>query len=167
MANKDYPRGFFPVRHASGGEIRTRHYILTTGEEVFKGELIKAVAGGTVETAAADIGVAAIGVAAEYMDGTTAGTEVAVYDDPQIVFGVQADGTIAATAVFATGNHVAGAGVAATGCSADEFDASDIGTGAQLEVIGKIERIDNAWGTHCDLEVMFNEHKRKAAVAGI
>ena len=167
MANVDNPKGFYPVRHASGGEIRTRHYILTTGEVVYKGELLKAVAGGTVETAATGIALAAIGIAAEYMDGTTAGTEVAVYDDPQIVFGVQSDGTAAATGVFATCDHTAGAGSATTGCSADELDISTIGTGGQLEILGKIETPGNDWGAHTDLEVLFNEHKRKAAVASI
>lgn len=94
---------------------------------------------------------------------------VQVYDDPNIVFGVQADtGTaVAATDRFATANHVATTGSTTTKLSANELDSSDIGTGAQLKIIGIIDEPNNSWAEHVDLEVIFNEHLYKAAVAGI
>ena len=169
MANTDYPHGFKPVRHNSGGEIRSREYILTTGATVFQGEALKVVAAGTVEQAATNDGLIVIGVAAEYADDSASagGVVVAVYDDPNIVFSVQADGALAATGVFATANHVAGTGTAGTGMSTDELDASDIGIGGQLEVLGKVDTPGNDWAANVEVEVMFAEHKRKAAVAGV
>jgi len=174
MANIDAPVGFFPVRHLTGGEIRTNEYVLTTGQTVYRGDLLKVVAGGTVQVAAADIGLSAIGVAAEYVsDSDSAGGKtVKVYDDPYIVFGVQMDdvGTDSTSAdIFATANHLAGSGSTTTYLSGHELDMSDIGTGAQLKILGLCMTRDanNAWGGNADVEVIFNEHLFKAAVAGV
>jgi len=49
----------------------------------------------------------------------------------------------------------------------NELDSSDIGTGAQLKIIGLHPVAGNAWGEHSKLVVMFNEHHYKAAVAGV
>ena len=171
MANKDQLRGMIPLRHLTGGEIRVNEYIVTTGATVYKGDILKVVAAGTVEAAAADDGVIVVGVAAEYAtdSASAGGVVVKVYDDPYIVFLMQADtGTaVAATAVFATANHVATTGDTTTFISKHELDSSDIGTGAQLKIIGKHGAIDNTWAEHVDLEVIFNEHLYKAAVAGV
>ena len=171
MANTDYPHGFRPIRHNSGGEIRSREYILTTGATVFQGERLKVVAAGTVEQAAAADSLIVIGIAAEYADDSASagGVTVAVYDDPDIVFSVQADtGTaVTAAAVFATAQHVPGTGNTGTGMSTDELDASDIGTGTQLEILGKVDTPGNDWAEHVELEVLAATHKRKAAVAGV
>ena len=43
MANSDFARGLWPVGHLSGGVIATRPYILTTGEIIRKGEVVKTV----------------------------------------------------------------------------------------------------------------------------
>jgi hypothetical protein len=171
MANVDNPRGFWPIRHLTGGVIRTEEFILTTGATVYPGDVLKAVDAGTVEAAAADAGVIVIGVAAEYVSdsGSAGGKKVKVYADPYIAFGVQADsGTSPAlTAVFSTANHVATTGNTTTKTSLQELDASDIETGGQFEVLGIVEAPDNAWGEHVDLVVRFAEHKWNAAVAGI
>jgi hypothetical protein len=173
MANVDNPKGFWPIRHLCGGEIRSNEYIVTTGSTVYRGDLLKVVDAGTVEAAAADAGVIVVGVAAEYASdsGSAGGVKVLVYDDPYIVFGVQADtGTaVAATDVFETANHVAGSGSATTLLSGHELDSSEIAgsSGAQLKVIGKIDEPNNAWGEHVNLEVLINEHLYKAAVAGV
>ncbi len=170
MANTDAPMGFWPIRHLCGGEIRLSEHICTTSAAIFKGDPLKVVAGGTVEVAAADDGLIVIGVAAEYVASAAAGDTVKVWDDPNIVFGVQADsGTSpAATDVYNTANFITyAAGSTTTGLSIMELDASDIGTGAQLKILGKIPDPDNVWGEHVNLEVVFNEHFLKAAVAGV
>jgi len=170
MANVDNPRGFWPVRHLTGGQIRTNSYPMTASSTIYKGDLVKVVDGGTVEIGAADIGLAAVGVAAEYaVSAATGTTMIQVYDDPYIVFGVQADsGTaVASTERFETANHVATTGSATTKLSANELDSSDIATGAQLKIIGIIDEPSNTWAEHVDLEVIFNEHLYKAAVAGV
>jgi hypothetical protein len=173
MANLDNPRGFWPIRHLAGGEIRTNSHVLTTSTAVYCGDLVKVVAGGTVEPAAATVGVIVIGVSAEYVAAAdaAAGRKIQVYDDPNIVFGVQADtGTaVAATDVFASADHVATAGSATTGQSAMELDSSDLATTAQaqLKVLGLVDSPDNAWGEHADLEVVLNEHYLKSYAVGV
>ena len=162
MANADQPKGMWPVRHLLGGEIRTSKYTLTTGATVYIGDLLKAVADGTVEVAAADDGVIVVGVSAEYIVTGAAGAKVKVWDDPYIVFGIQADTGTAVNAadIFRSSDHVAGSGSSVTGLSGHELDSSEAaaGTGVQLAIIGKLKRPDNAWGEHVDLEVIFNEH---------
>jgi len=169
MANNDRLRGFWPIRHLTGGEIRVNEYTCTTSTTIYKGDLVKVVAGGTVEIGAADIGVAAIGIAAATVSSASAGATIPVYDDPNIVFGVQCDSGTAPTAadIGATANHVATTGDTTTLISKNELDASDIGTGAQMKIIGLVDQIDNTWAEHCDVEVIFNEHHYKGANASI
>jgi enhancing lycopene biosynthesis protein 2 len=170
MANTDNARGLWPIGHLTGGEIRTERRVLTASATVYQGDILKVVAAGSVEAAAADDGVIVGGVAAEYkVAGASGTTWVDVYVDPNIIFGCQADSGTAVTvaAVNATANHVAGAGSATTQLSGHELDADDIGTGAQLKILGKIETPDNTYAEHVDLAVVFNEHLYKAAVAGV
>jgi hypothetical protein len=170
MANLDQPKGFWPIRHLLGGEIRTNSYIVTTSAAIYKGDVLKAVAGGTVEVEAADDGAIAMGVAAEYIPAATsatAGTTIQVYDDPWIVFGVQSvtGATPAATEVFATADPTTyAAGSSTTGLSIMELAAAGQ---AQFKILGLVDEPNNAWGEHADLEVIFNEHLYKGAVAGV
>ena len=169
MANEDKPRGFWPVRHLTGGEIRLSEQVVTTGQTVFEGDLIKVVAGGTVEEADADDGILVIGVAAAYVASASAGDTVLAWIDPDIVFGVQADsGTApAATDVYASANHSAGSGNSTTGISGHELDSSDIGTGAQLKILGLLDVPGNTWGEHCELEVLISEHYMRDITGGV
>jgi len=170
MANTDTPMGFWPIRHLCGGEIRTNSYIVTTSAAIYRGDILKAVVGGTVEVAAATDGAIVIGIAAEYIPAATsatAGTLIQVYDDPWVVFGVQSTtgATPAATDVFATGDSIAyAAGSSTTGQSILELDA--LGQ-AMFKVLGLVNEPGNAWGEHAKLQVIFNEHLYKAAVAGV
>jgi hypothetical protein len=169
MANTDFPKGFWPTRHLAGGVITAREYVVTTGATVYKGEVLKVVAAGTVESSTANDGVIVIGVAAEYVNdsGSAGGKKVMVYDDPNIVFAAQmtTGQTPTAADVFSSANHVAGAGSTTTYLSADEVGAS--AGGGQLIILGKVEVEGNAWGAHVDLEVIFAEHMFRAALAGV
>lgn len=170
MANVDNPRGFWPVSHLTGGEIRTRSYTCTTSAVIYRGDPLKVVAGGTVEVAAANDGEIVIGVAAEYVNTASAGQKIQVYDDPFIIFGVQSDSGTATTSadVFAQANFITyAAGSSTTGQSIMELDASDITTGGQLKIVGLVDSPDNAWGEHSDLLVVFNEHFYHYPVAGV
>jgi len=172
MANTDAAVGFVPVRNAAGGEIRTNKYTLTTGQTVYRGDLVKIVSAGTVQAAdTGGEGASVIGVAAEHVDdsGSAGGKEVLVYDDPNTLFMVQADtGTsVAATDVGATADHVAGSGNSTTGISGHELDSSNIGTGAQLKIVGLHEMAGNSWGEHAKLVVRINEHFYSASVGGV
>jgi hypothetical protein len=172
MANVDDAKGFYPIRHFCGGEIRTNSYTLTTSDTVYIGDPVKAVVGGTVTHAAGTDGIIIVGVSAEYVASGAAGQKIQVYDDPYIVFGIQCDtGTAAAsTDVFSTADMATyAAGSSSSGLSGCELDASDLATGAQslLKVLGLVNTPLNAWGEHADVEVLFNEHLFKAAVAGV
>lgn len=168
MANTDKAIGFKAVGHLTGGEIRTRNYTLTTGEIAYPGAVCKAVAGGTVELAAAGIGDDAIGVFASYVSdsGSAGGKTVAVWDDPDIIFMVQVQtgDTPAAADVFSTGDHLAGAGDTTLKQSRNEFKLDGNG---QFKIIGLYDAADNAWGEHAKVLVIFNEHLYKYPVAAV
>lgn len=190
MANVDSPRGLWPLYSKVGGEIRQGRYRVNdaTDTGLFKGDLVSIEDGGNIDASAVDAGVIVVGVFAG-AEATKSGKRVwlntipadpitagysdiwaYVWDDPYTVFGIQADTGTAlaeATSLYETANHVAGAGSATTGISAHELDASDVGTGGQLKIIGKIDRPDNTWAEHVDLEVMIAEHFYNAAVAGV
>ena len=55
MANKDAAFGFRPVRHLSGGLIRTNEYAIAAnyGTSIFQGQCVIAVTAGGIEAAAA------------------------------------------------------------------------------------------------------------------
>lgn len=171
MANVDSPIGFWPSRHLTGGEIRTTTYKVKASTTIYKNDLLIGDATGTVTPATVDAGAIVVGVAAEYKVGNASGTtDIEVYDDPFIVFGVQMDdvGTDSTAAdIFATANHIAGAGSATTYLSGHELDMSDIGTGAQLRILGLCQTRDaaNTWGDNADVEVLLNEHIMKAGGA--
>lgn len=171
MANQDFPRGLWPVGHITGGAIRSHPYILTTGQIVRKGELVKAVAGGTVENSTKNDGEIVVGVSADYVDDSASagGKIVNIYDDPYIIFGVQGKTgvTPAAIDVFVQSNI--------TTCSLSGTDSGDqvsdseldLDAGGQVKIIGKIDVPNNAWGVNVDLLVIFNEHIYKYPVAAV
>lgn len=172
MANEDKPKGFEPLYNLVGGDMRNNSYTLTTGQTVFKGDLIKMVAAGTVEEADANDGIVVVGVAAEYVDDSASagGKEVLVWDNPYMVFRVQMDdvGTASTAAdVGQTANHIAGAGSSVNNLSGHELDMSDIDTGAQLKIVALIKREGNVWGANADVAVLINEHRYNAAVAKV
>ena len=55
MANKDAAFGFKPVRHLTGGQIRTEEYAIAAnhGTSIFSGNVVEAQAAGGIENAAA------------------------------------------------------------------------------------------------------------------
>jgi hypothetical protein len=170
MANSDKPNGFKPIRHLTGGEIRTVDMILTASATVYPGDVLKVVTAGSVEVAATNAGIICPGVAAEYkVAGASGTTYVKVYTDPEIVYEVQTDTGTATTVgdVHKTANHVATTGSTTTKLSLQELDSSDIDTGANFKILGLVRRAGNAWGEHSKVEVIFNEHLYKAAVAGV
>lgn len=195
MANADRPRGLWPIRHLTGGEIRVSKYGLTvagSGTELTRGDPVMTVSDGTVIIATADLGgdttfivgvcagvsykdASGNGVYSDYLpDLTTGFTEVIIYvwDDPDIVFGIQDDGdttTLAATNIHNCADIIFTGSVSTkTKLSVCELDGSTAdATARNLKILGKIDRPDNAWGLNVDLEVLINQHAYKAPVAGI
>lgn len=163
MANADTPYGLRPLRHLTGGEIRMEEYTVTTGQIIYKGDVIKLVAAGTVEECDAADGVLAMGVAAQYVNdsGSAGGKKILVWNDPHIVYSIQTTDSITTTAadIGATGDHLATTGDTTTLQSNHELNT--LGTNLQFRVIGLVQQTNNAYGEFSKLEVVFNEHQHK------
>lgn len=175
MANDDTPRGFWPIRHLAGGTIRLTEFLIASAynTNIFRGDVVKLVAGGGIELAAAGNrfvgvfqGVSYVNAQGEqkyskYWPANTVATDIkaSVWSDPNIVFGVQSAGSTVAADVGNLGDHVAGTGSTTTGISAHELNGTT-GTGvAGFRILGKIDSPDNAWGTNVLLEVQPAEHE--------
>lgn len=173
MTNVDKARGFQQI-DALAGQAQFQTYEVAVGNAVaiYNGDPLKLLAAGTVEAGAANDGVTIAAVAKTFKDSNgnslkflpalTAGTIGGIPVKGQ-VFEIQSDsGTnVAATAVNATANYAAGTGDTTTGFSGFELDASDIGTGQQCRIIGKVNAVgqENEWGeAHVNLLVVFVEN---------
>jgi hypothetical protein len=183
MSTTDKKYGFVPVKHLTGGQIRSREYHVdsSNGTAIFIGDLVDQEADGNIAPAAAAAGTSVVGVAvgckdsnrnaiaAGYLAASTEGY-IDVVDDPDVIFKVQEDGAggtpLAASDIGATRDHVQGTGDTATGRSAHTIDSS--GTEAQLKIIGLHEDPNNLWGdTYTEVLVIINEHQYRGAVAGV
>lgn len=157
MANVDAPRGFVPVGHLTGGEIRTRSYVADEDSDaIYKGDALTISLSGKVGLAGA--GDLLIGVAAE-SKSTLEGANILVYDDPNIVYEVQGytGVTFAQGHVGERADIVATAGSSTTSMSLQELADPEAPT-AQFVILGKVDRVGNAWGEHVKLLVKIYEH---------
>lgn len=187
MANVNAPNGFTPVRHATGGEIRAAGgYRIENAKAINLGTGDIVVNTGTGNELGAAVngvsGAAAVGVFAgcKYQDakgnivyspnwvsGTvtkgSAGAEAFVYDDPQIVFEVQASAGFAAANPGQFAGIVATAPDAATGRSKQALDSADIsGTLDNLKILGLAPRAGNEYGNYARVEVLLAFHARNS-----
>lgn len=176
MANVDAPRGFVPVGHKGGGDIRTAEFTIAYnyGTAIYNGDSV-ILASGLVNVAAQD-SAAVLGVFAgcEYRDNsgnvifskywpgvaltdTAAVVKALVYVDPDILYEVQTDtGTTSTVASVGVAYDIEAdhAGSTLTGQSGQEIDISDTGTG-QWMVYGLAAKADNAWGINAKV-IVFN-----------
>lgn len=94
----------------------------------------------------------------------TAGTMVAyVWDDPGIIYEIQSNGSIAATAVGDQADFVnPGTGGSVNGVSTAAISSTLSGAGvqAQLRIVGLSNKINNAWGdSYTIVEAMIARHQ--------
>ena len=190
MATTASPYGLRPVKvlgeQANSGGFT--QYKIASGYNtgIFYGDLVKLVVGGTIEkdtgtTTATPVGVF-MGV--EYISPTqgllhrnqwTAGTTVPtgttawayVCDDPDMLFEIQADDTLAQNAIGTNAAIVQGAGSTATGISKVTLDASTIAaTGTlPLRIVDYVNRpgFSTLGDTFTDVIVRLNTHYNRAA----
>jgi hypothetical protein len=192
MASTAAPYGLRPV-NMLGGQVMThgiRLYKISSGyaSNIFNGDLVSLVVGGTIEkntgtTTATPVGVF---VGCEYEDaamgllhrqywpsGTTpkANTTAWAYvvDDPDALFEIQADDTLGQNAIGTNAAIVQGTGSTATGNSAVALDASTIaGTGTlPLRIVDYVKRpgFSELGDAYTDVIVRINTHFNRA-VAG-
>ena len=188
MANIDAANGFVPLRHLTGGVVRPQEYIIANGTaaNLASGDLVALSSGGVVVRASA--GGVALGVfyGAEYIENSTGdvkfvkvwnnGTTVKanttvkayVYDDPNITYKVQGNGTFAAANVGETCNVTLGTFNSTFGYSTDEADLATLGAGAQVfKILRLVDEPNNAVGADAKLEVIINNSNYGTRTAGI
>ena len=197
MSDTSAPYGFRPIRHPSGC-IQARPYTIASGYAVnlFEGDPVKLVTAGTIQLATSDgtrtgttdtVDVLGVLAGVEYVDSTgkpnisnywptgQVATEIVawVYDDPETEYAVQADGSIAATAIGDQADFVgftAPGGSTQTGRSLAQLDATLVGAGtqAQFRIIQLFDAVNNEWGdSFTDVIVQIAEHTYVAEKAAV
>ena len=184
MANKDAAFGFRPCRSLSGGQVRTSEHTIadTYGTAIYTNQPVVGVTAGGIQHAI-DTSTGTVGLilgtfgGAQYTDSdgkptfksywkaSTSATDrvVYVYDDPQIVFEVQHDGTGTAALNFAGFDYVGLSGNTDTGISKAELDTSSNATSGNFQQLGISKDPDNSdtSSANCNAYVMVNgdEHQ--------
>lgn len=193
MANADTPFGLRPVRHLSGapynGSFNTYNITASDGTATFIGDPVKlAGTGSTVNgqvymdvvqaTAAGTILGVVVGFAPSPTDLTArhraASTQRLVYvaDSPDLVFEIQevSGGTaLAEDDIGLNANFVVAAGSATTAMSGVELNNATEATTNTLDcqIVGLVQREDNAIGEHAKWLVRLNNHQFANQVAGV
>ena len=184
MANKDAAFGFRPCRSLSGGQVRTSEHTIadTYGTAIYTNQPVVGVTAGGIQHAI-DTSTGTVGLilgtfgGPQYTDSdgkptfksfwkaSTSATDrvVYVYDDPQIVFEVQHDGTGTVALNFAGFDFVGLSGNTDTGISKAELDTSSNATSGNFQQLGISKDPDNSdtSSANCNAYVMVNgdEHQ--------
>ena len=186
MANKDAPFGLRPVGEL-GSNIQnggTSKYLITSNDSqaIYKGDLVKLEATGYITKSDDSDSVQAIGVFngcfyiapttkkptwSNYYPGSitpdSGNLEAFVYDDPNKLYEIQSDGTIAQTSVGRNTNLVYAAGSTVNGQSKSELDATveSAGVTGQFRIIRICEDPDNSdiSADNSNWIVRINEHQ--------
>lgn len=185
MANVDGAFGLKPLRHLFGGEVRLNSYTIADGYNttIYNGDLVSTTGTGrNISLAGVADTVRGVFHGCNYVNAQgepvfspywpastdVIGTvEALVYDDPNILFEVQADEDIVADDIgqYAdTINHTSGS--TRTGNSLRELDSSDInGSDGQLYIYELINRPDNAYGDQAKVAVLIKLHELRTPTA--
>ena len=186
--------GLSPVKHAKGGIVRTNNFVGQNGYRIaatapsafFEGDLVTLSSGNIVTDMGAASPGAVVGVfwGAEYQDNSTGEVKFVrsipngtvakekykcyVYDDPDVIFKIQADQVATAIDASKVGNNcqivASPTGSAIThksGLVADSSTAATGNAGFPLTVLGSAESDDSytAAGTTMDVLVKINTHQ--------
>jgi hypothetical protein len=175
------PFGLRPVRHLSGGEIRTQGFqngVADGSTAVFyMGQPLKWSSGYLVAATAGDLTVAGVFAGCEYIDtassrfhawqtsttygGVTTSKNVLIHmhTDPNIIFQIQGSTAVAITDRGRYADFTGSGGSTITGDSAIALGTPG-GSVANLLILDKFEIPENDWGTGYPIvEVVFAEHQ--------
>ena len=156
------PSGFNPVYHPSGQIVANLYEpTVATNAAIYKGDPVKLDGTtGVVIIAAANDAILGVFAGCEYIDvdgkpnykpywpGSTSGAtniKFYVYDDPFIVYEIQAGGSIAATEIGAAADFVIAAGSTYTGVTGTYLGTS-AAAGNNFRITGLAPRAGNTWG---------------------
>jgi hypothetical protein len=180
------PYGFIPVRLATGGIPGRAHAFrgaIASGyaHDIAKGDPIKFVTAGTIQFAAAGDPVDGVFDMVQYRSagknnnspywpsGTVATDVIAwIHIDPSNVYKVQANASIAQTAIGDCADLIAGTTNASSFGSQSYLDSLvGVGNSAQFRIFGVFEQGGNDWGdAKTQVLVTINERGGFGAVTG-
>ena len=190
MSATSAPFGMRPAFHPSGldrAQALSGGIATTYASDILKGQPVKMVTAGVINVAAAGDSFQGCFAGVEWTDTTgrrrvsnywpantayTAGSCIAYfYNDPQIVYEVQCDGSMAATAVGDMADlSSTTAGSTTTGLSACMISSTLVGAGnsAQMRILSLAPYPGNAWGdAYTIVRAVINESQVQATVNAI
>jgi hypothetical protein len=187
MANTSAPRGLVPLRTLSGGTIVTNPYSIAADytTAIYRGDVVELTGTGKniAKSAAANVDNVGVFAGCYYTDATgkpvfskywpgvsDSKTNIValVWDDPNIVWEVQADGCVAGEVGVVCDWNV-GAGNTASGLSGlyAVVSGTSATSGGSLKVMGLVDRPDNAYGSYAKIEALLIEHVNNSTVSGV
>lgn len=165
MSTTSAPYGFMPVRAIDGSNLNASPYKIAAADTtaIYKNSPVKLATTGVITAAAAAEDILGVLVGVEYTDavgrrvvdtkwptgGVSTATDITawVIDDPDAVFSVQSDGSIAETArgdqADLTNPTANGAGLSQATLSAT---LKGVGVQGQFRIVDLDRYVDNAWG---------------------
>lgn len=199
MANQDTPFGLRPVRYLNGtpwnGQARQYYVPATDNTAIYIGDCVVQVGdsndneifgnppGSLMEVTRATVGdgnlitgvvVGVMPATADSLTYRAASTErvLLVCDDPDVIFEIQADGTITADTIGLNAVLIdTHSGSTVTGRSGTELDTtSDVpaaDASNQLYILGLAKKQNNEIGANSVLEVLINQHTSVRPALGI
>lgn len=165
MANTNAPFGLRLVQ-TEGKECRVRRYKKVTGSIIAEGDLVKQDASGGVALQSST--GACVGVAMEYLASASV-EEIAVCDDPEAVFEIQASADLQVADIFRNAEISYTAPDQTLKRSKTALDSSSLGTGATLalRVIGFSDAPSNEAGSYARCYVKINNHAFKGGTGTV
>ena len=159
MANANNPFGLAVV-NSEGKEYRVTRYPKASGNAIFPGDPVIQTSTGEIDVAGTS--GALLGVAMEYADAT-ATDPIAICDDPDALFSIQANSQVVAADVFQNAQVATGAGDVSLRRSKYTLDVANMGTTAtfQLKILGLTPIASNAYGSFAQVNVKINNHVLK------
>ena len=190
MSSTNAPFGLRPSFHPSGLDraVCTVDGILSTySTDILKGQPVKMATTGVIQVAAAGDSFLGAFAGVEWTDTTgrrrvsnywpantayvTGSCNAYYYSDPNIVYDIQADGSLAQTATGACSDlSNTTAGSTTTGLSQCTLNSTvtAAGSSAQMLILGLTPGVDNAWGdAYTVVQVKVNESQYNASVVGV
>jgi len=188
MANVDAPNGFTPLRHLTGGVIRANEYAIANSyaANLASGDIVALHTDGTIIRGTAGGVVLGVFYGVEYIENDTGDVKFKkvwnnattaksgdpikayVYDDPNITYKIQCNGTFANANVGELANITIGTFNSTYGHSTDELDISTLAaTAKSLRILRLIDYPKNAVGADADVEVVINLSLYGTRQAGI
>ena len=190
MSSTNAPFGMRPSYHPTGldrATVLANGILSTYGTGILKGQPVALNSSGNIIVATAGSAYQGAFAGHEYTDlsgrrqisnqwiastAYQAGSQVTYYySDPQIVYDIQADGSLAQTSVGDNANFTnISAGSTTTGLSQCTISTTLSGTSAvgDMRIVGLTPAVDNAWGdSYTVVQVQVSRHQYVATINAI